>query len=442
MVSRVWRRTLGSKCVVMVLFLFIAMVLYISPTTVMRADVSIIRVPNDFPTIQEAINAAQNGSTILVDNGVYYEHVMVNKTLTLLGADKEDAVVDGSGSGDVIEITADNVVFDGFTVRKSGFEGVGVRLINSNGSILMGNIITLNSFAGVLLDNSFNSTVSDCIVSSTIGESEGLVFGDGIIVWDSSANNTISDNVVVNSTRNGIFLDFCSDNNIFGNLFEESDEAVSAYSSSDNTFFGNNFLGNYAYGWVAQENNSSNTWSVGGRGNYWNDYTGLDNGAGGRTAGDGVGDTNLPWQGVDDYPLISPVNPLQVFWNNQVFPASLTGNSTVSALTFDQADKEIAFNLIEPTNTTGYFNLSIPIALLSGPWAVLLDGHDVTSEAAITQSQTYTTIYFNYSQSTHSVQVVGTSVVPEYPTYTILALMALLMLPSLVTYKKKKRSCP
>ena len=100
----------------------------------------------------------QNGSAILVDDGVYYEHVMVNKTLTLLGADKEDAVVDGSGSGDVIEITADNVVFDGFTVRKSGFEGVGVRLINSNGSILMGNIITLNSFAGVLLDNSFNST--------------------------------------------------------------------------------------------------------------------------------------------------------------------------------------------------------------------------------------------------------------------------------------------
>ncbi len=41
-----------------------------------------------------------------------------------------------------------------------------------------------------------------------------------------------------------------------------------------------------------------------GHGNYWSDYGGLDDGSDGRTAGDGIGDTGLPHQGVDYYPYM------------------------------------------------------------------------------------------------------------------------------------------
>jgi hypothetical protein len=44
-------------------------------------------------------------------------------------------------------------------------------------------------------------------------------------------------------------------------------------------------------------------------GNYWSDYLGLDDGSGGRTAGDGVGDTALPYvsDGLGDHcPLMEP----------------------------------------------------------------------------------------------------------------------------------------
>jgi len=47
-------------------------------------------------------------------------------------------------------------------------------------------------------------------------------------------------------------------------------------------------------------------WSNNGEGNYWSDYTGEDDGSGGRVAGDGIGDTLIPHWGVDYYPLMNP----------------------------------------------------------------------------------------------------------------------------------------
>ncbi|UCH88503.1 MAG: DUF835 domain-containing protein, partial [Thermoplasmata archaeon] len=51
---------------------------------------------------------------------------------------------------------------------------------------------------------------------------------------------------------------------------------------------------------------NTNFWHDGNEeGNYWSDYTGLDNGAGSRTAGDGIGDTDIPHLGLDNYPFIN-----------------------------------------------------------------------------------------------------------------------------------------
>jgi len=40
-----------------------------------------------FPSIQKAINEAENCSTIYVPSGIFYENVIVNKTVSLNGAD-------------------------------------------------------------------------------------------------------------------------------------------------------------------------------------------------------------------------------------------------------------------------------------------------------------------------------------------------------------------
>lgn len=47
----------------------------------------------------------------------------------------------------------------------------------------------------------------------------------------------------------------------------------------------------------------ANTWDNGSEGNFWSNYNGSD------FDGDGIGDTYLPWEGVDHYPLMNR------YWN-------------------------------------------------------------------------------------------------------------------------------
>jgi pectin methylesterase-like acyl-CoA thioesterase len=50
-----------------------------------RTEPTTITVPDDYPTIQEAINAANPEDTIYVRAGAYVENVIVNKTVFIIG---------------------------------------------------------------------------------------------------------------------------------------------------------------------------------------------------------------------------------------------------------------------------------------------------------------------------------------------------------------------
>jgi hypothetical protein len=71
-----------------------------------------IVVPDDYPTIQEAINNANEGDTVFVTNGTYCENVVVNKTIVLTGESSENTVVDGGGVGTVVQVNSDGVTIE------------------------------------------------------------------------------------------------------------------------------------------------------------------------------------------------------------------------------------------------------------------------------------------------------------------------------------------
>lgn len=74
---------------------------------------SLTVVPEDYPTIQEAINASVSGDTIVVVNeGMYTEELVIDKPLTLFGTGNVVVATPPEGTG--IEIEADNVTISGF----------------------------------------------------------------------------------------------------------------------------------------------------------------------------------------------------------------------------------------------------------------------------------------------------------------------------------------
>jgi len=75
----------------------------------------------NYTYIQDAVDNASNGDTVFVykDSSPYYENVIVNKTIDLIGENTMDTIIVGSGFGNAVEITANNVNMSNFTVQQS-----------------------------------------------------------------------------------------------------------------------------------------------------------------------------------------------------------------------------------------------------------------------------------------------------------------------------------
>ena len=73
-------------------------------------------VPDDFPTIQEAIDAANSCDKINVRTGIYFENVRVNKSVFLIGENRDTTFIHGNNYNYTMLITADHVTVSGFTI--------------------------------------------------------------------------------------------------------------------------------------------------------------------------------------------------------------------------------------------------------------------------------------------------------------------------------------
>lgn len=219
-----------------------------------------------YATIQEAINAdaTLNGHTIHVDAGIYYESVVVNKSVSLIGENKLNTIIDGRASGNVIRITTNRVNITGFTIQNSmpGFSGI--YIYHSNGDNVSQNIVT-NDHNGIYLYGSNSSSIVDNDVFGNqygihlYGSDNNNVSGNNAynnmngIHLDISGNNALVDNRVWSNTGNGIYLYGSANNDVSGNnVFSNSGRGIRLHYSSGNTLLGNivssNGYGIYLYG--------------------------------------------------------------------------------------------------------------------------------------------------------------------------------------------------
>ena len=124
-----------------------------------RAEPTTIFVPDDYEKIQWAIGNASDGDTIFVKAGTYYEHVVVSKSVSLVGENRSNTIIDGEGTGTVVQITANNVNISKFTMQ-NGFWGIDLGYRDdTHNNMVSSNDVVSNKRVGILLGSHTSNNI-------------------------------------------------------------------------------------------------------------------------------------------------------------------------------------------------------------------------------------------------------------------------------------------
>ncbi|MEE9438343.1 MAG: nitrous oxide reductase family maturation protein NosD [Saprospiraceae bacterium] len=169
----------------------------------------------EFHNISAANEVVVDGDEILVKAGVYQEQE-INITKSIILRTDGEVIVDGENKGSVFNISADNVVIDGFVIKnvEQSYikEYAAIHFYKSRNFTVSNNILE-NVFFGVLIEKSHDGKIFNNQISS-FGKEESSS-GNGIHIWHSSRIE-VHDNVVHNM-RDGIYFEFVTKSKIFNN---------------------------------------------------------------------------------------------------------------------------------------------------------------------------------------------------------------------------------
>jgi nitrous oxidase accessory protein len=300
----------------------------------------------NYTTIQSAVDAASPGDTIRVHEGTYNEHVIIGKSLDIVGSGADTTIIENEGGGHALNISADWVSISGITILMDAdysYEAA-ISLFNASWCVLTKNNVSNHYSTGILLQYSHNNVISENMVTRSwygiqLEESDDNLIEGNILTDDgnaillhvsngntvvsnnasanhrngimvkSSNNNTIADNTASsNEWGDGIYLSQSESNKIYRNVLTfNSVHGISLWQSSNNTVYHNRIADNTYQAY----DNGDNAWDNGypSGGNYWGDYLEEDQMCGqdqNLPGGDGIGDLSYNISGGnnrDRYPF-------------------------------------------------------------------------------------------------------------------------------------------
>jgi hypothetical protein len=199
--------------------IFLTSLLTLPATTVKAVSPRTITVPDDYPTIQAAIDNASAGDTVFVKDGTYNftkensvlakdyaTGIFINKSISLIGEDRDKTLLsmeNYQGADASVLVWSDNVTISGFTitynhVKVSGdnCRVTGINLLH--GDLIMGGRTNLISGNNILENDN---------VGMLVGLTDSVIEGNNVNGSDltginlSGTNVTVRDNNITNNGR-------------------------------------------------------------------------------------------------------------------------------------------------------------------------------------------------------------------------------------------------
>ena len=255
--------------------------------------------------------------------------------------------------------------------------GYGVSLTASSYNKIQGNDISSTGQAAVKIDTVQVASSPEQFVIPTYN----YVFENNITCTESgvslrTARNTFVFKNSISGCKDAIMLSGSHENHFLGNhIIDSSQYGINLAVANDNTFYHNNFLDNAiqayenhrVYWWWLQNDtyySEGNTFDNGEEGNYWSDYTGVDE------DGDGIGETPHPVYEnfTDRYPLTTPFDVNSVTIVPETWSPLPSPEPTPTPI---QSATPEPTHSPDPTPTANSFPI-IPVAIVSAASAAIV----------------------------------------------------------------------
>lgn len=196
-------------------------------------------------SVQQGIDAAQNGDTVLVDPGIYKEkNIIIQKSVTLKGINYP--VLDGENKYAIISIKANNATVQGFKLQHTGRSEIrdlgAIMIYDSYKVSALNNILDDTNF-GIYVQNSKKCTIKDNSITA-YGKDE-VQSGNGIHCWRSDSLIIIGNKI--KGHRDGLYFEFVKHSLIWRNISRENVRyGIHFMFSNRNTYIANIFESNAA----------------------------------------------------------------------------------------------------------------------------------------------------------------------------------------------------
>ncbi len=194
-----------------------------------------INVPKDYKTIQEAVDLATAGDTILVAPGSYLENVYITKKITLQSVQGYETTIIKAKlpSASVVTVEGiDGFVISGFTLIDSKHAGVHFRRVT--GSTITDNYVK-NNMMGIYIEYSSKNEISKNFATQN---------ADGINLFYSYRNNLLANESYSNNEK-GIVLYSSNGNTLTENLATSNEwDGITIWNSKKNLLRSNVAVGN------------------------------------------------------------------------------------------------------------------------------------------------------------------------------------------------------